>query len=64
MILLRVRWSAEARAKKGADDDGSEWFLATVENSRQLIAMRDAGCEVYGEGSHWLEQWEPSDEPK
>jgi hypothetical protein len=59
MIEIRVRSLFGLHEDDdGNPTDGGVWFPDTPENRRDLRIVVEAGCEVAGTGTHWLEQRE------
>jgi len=56
---IRVRWLFGLHEDdEGRPTDGGLWWPDTPENRRDLTIIIESGCEVAGEGSHWLEERE------
>lgn len=59
MKEIRVCWLLGLHEDdQGQPTDGGLWWPDTPENRRDLIIIVESGCEVAGEGSHWLEERE------
>lgn len=59
MREMRVRWHFGLHENQADEPtDGGVWFPDTPENRRDLEIIVDAGNEVAGAGSHWLEERE------
>lgn len=59
MKEIRVRWLLGLHeTEDGRPLDGGIWFPDTPENRRDAEIIIESGCEVAGEGSHWLEERE------
>lgn len=54
---IRLAWSIEGRKNSERKPiDGGLWFPDTQKFRRDLQIVADAGNEVYGPGTHWIEQ--------
>ncbi len=59
MKEIRVRWLFGLHEdEQGQPTDGGLWWPDTPDNRRDLTIIVESGCEVAGEGSHWLEERE------
>jgi hypothetical protein len=57
MNEIRVAWHFGLHeSEQGEPIGGGVWFPDTPENRRDLIIVVEAGNEVAGDGSHWLEE--------
>jgi hypothetical protein len=57
MKEIRVRWPFGLHENdRGEPTDGGVWFPDTPEIRKDLTIVVQTGCEVAGEGSHWLEE--------
>lgn len=57
MMEIRVRWPLGLHEdSRGLPTDGGTWFPDTPDNRRDLLIIVEAGCEVAGAGTHWLEE--------
>lgn len=59
MIEIRLRWNVVGRTNL-ADEliGGGTWCPDIPENRKDLEIIMQSGNEVYGEGSHWIEERE------
>lgn len=53
MIEIQLQWSRGIYKPKGTSGAGL-WHPDTPENRRILEAVRDAGNDVFGPGTHWI----------
>jgi hypothetical protein len=59
MKEIRLCWSVAGRTNQdGEPIQGGLWHPITDENMRDLEIVRAVGDEVYGEGTHWIEERE------
>lgn len=59
MKEIRVCWRLGLHPDaQGEPSDGGLWHPDTPESRRELTIVVECGCEIYGEGSHWLEERE------
>jgi hypothetical protein len=59
MIEIRLCWDVVGRENLvGEPIDGGTWCTDTPENRKTLETIEEAGNEVYGEFSHWIEERE------
>lgn len=59
MKEIRVAWHYGLHEDgQGEPTDGGLWWPDNPENRRDLTIIVESGCEVAGEGSHWLEERE------
>lgn len=59
MIEIRVAWKFGLHENEAGEPiAGGVWFPDTPQTRRELTIVVDAGNEVAGEGSHWLEERE------
>ena len=57
MIEIRVAWPLGLHENEaGEPTDGGVWFPDTPDNRRELNIIVEAGNEVVGDGSHWLQE--------
>ena len=57
MIEIRVAWTFGLHEDQfGQPSDGGVWFPDTPDNRRDLMIVVEAGREVAGKESHWLEE--------
>lgn len=57
MQEIRVGWKYGLHEDQfGEPSDGGVWFPDSPEVRRDLIIIVEAGNEVAGEGTHWLEE--------
>jgi hypothetical protein len=59
MQELRVAWHFGLHENEAGEPiAGGVWFPDTPENRRDLTVVVEAGNEIAGEGTHWLEERE------
>lgn len=59
MKEIRVRWPKGLHENEAGEPiSGGVWFPDTPENRKDLEIIVEAGCEVCGKGTHWLEERE------
>ena len=59
MTEIRVRWNIVGRENRIYEEIfGGVWAPDTPENRQDYKTIVEVGCEVYGPGSHWLEERE------
>jgi hypothetical protein len=58
MMEIRVRWSRAQFDEDGEPVTGGLWIPDNPINRELAERMVRAGDEVYGEGTHWLEERE------
>jgi len=57
MKEIRICWRADViRHEEETGQHGGLWFPWTLEMLAALVAMEEAGNEIYGPGSHWIEE--------
>lgn len=55
MQEIRLCWAAHIVHHEDLAKDGGLWMPATDETRRDFQIIADAGNEVYGPGTHWVE---------
>jgi len=56
---IRVRWNIVGRVNLiGEEILGGVWALDTPENRKDYEIIVEVGNDVYGPGTHWLEERE------
>lgn len=55
MTEIRACWLPEIEHTFGAADGLGAWMPWSLENMETLVAIQQAGVEVYGAGTHWIE---------
>jgi len=59
MKEIRLAWSILGRTNHVREPtQNGLWMWATEENHQELRVIADVGNEVYGEGTHWIEERE------
>lgn len=58
MKEIRVCWVPRVHHHELVDRTNGLWMPDTPDNRRDLEVIVEVACEVYGEGSHWLEERE------
>ncbi len=58
MKEIRLCWAAHVVHHEDELKDGGLWTPATEDARRDYQIVADAGNEVYGPGSHWVEERE------
>lgn len=54
MNEIQLRWAVGDRDHPPEKSGAGIWHPDTSENRQTLEAVRDAGNEVYGDGTHWI----------
>lgn len=55
MTEIRVCWLPEIEHTFGSPEGCGPWMPWSADNFDTLIAIQQAGVEVYGAGTHWVE---------
>jgi hypothetical protein len=59
MKEIRICWRSDVIKHEEAErQHGGLWFPWTLERLATLRAIEEAGNEIFGSGSHWLEERE------
>ena len=54
MNEIQLRWEVGSRQSPPEKSGAGLWHPDTPENRVTLEAVRDAGNETYGDGTHWI----------
>jgi hypothetical protein len=56
---IRLCWrGVTRRSEDSVEAQGGPWMTRSPESVAMLTDLREAGCEAFGEDSHWVEERE------